>query len=101
MPAKYLKCISSTKKSLKKQHPNWSSEKIKSAAYAICTEQFKKEHNGMTPNEWDKKHGKGSLAGQVDCEAIKTRVFNELWLPDDDITIVNKTEAANVIELIQ
>lgn len=35
-------CVKSTKKSLKKQHPDWDSDKIKSSAFAICKSKGKK-----------------------------------------------------------
>jgi ribosomal protein L37AE/L43A len=34
-------CVLSTKKSLRKQHPDWSADRVKSSAFAICNSRMK------------------------------------------------------------
>lgn len=49
MPAKFDKMVSDIKISLKKQHPEWKSDKISSVAYATAVSNWKKTHGGKSP----------------------------------------------------
>lgn len=46
MPKKFEDCLNEVKKSLRKQHPDWSDEKISDVAYGTCVET-----TGLSPNE--------------------------------------------------
>ena len=41
IPAKVERCVLSVKKDLRKRHPDWSYDKIKTSAYKICNSKIK------------------------------------------------------------
>jgi hypothetical protein len=40
-PGKLERCVLKVKKSLRKSHPDWSAEKIKTSAFKICNSRLK------------------------------------------------------------
>jgi hypothetical protein len=42
---KLERCVQSVKKDLRKRHPDWSAEKIKSSAFAICNSRIKESNS--------------------------------------------------------
>jgi len=98
MPKEFEDMVSAIKKSLKKENPTMSDDKISQKAYAMATAQWKKSHGGKAPTEMLKEKIK-------DWRLLEFYVPIEEKITDNDDFIIrgvaiNETTTLNNVKYV-